>query len=403
VAAGIGIDGYGGSTRDTLVLNHGRIEVRAEGDATGVTNGWGGFKNDGSLVVVGRSNGIGVNLYGSAEFLNSGAIEVTGGAGFYNAAIGVIVYNSQGPAEFTNSGSITIHRLSADAGGVGVQVAGFTNLRNTGTIDAPKAIVFVRDTIVTGDGRFLAVENTGLLKGELFLNNYTSEPVSLKNAGSIVGNVTLNGGADSIVNGGSIQGAADLGAGNDTYLGASGAITGMVSGGEGADSLSGGSGFDNFQGNMGNDTEAGGPGDDWVVGGRDDDLLLGDGGADLVYGNLGNDTCDGGQGADIDRGGQDNDVVRGGDGDDYVSGDKGSDTVAGGAGADVFHTFGDAGLDRVLDFNLAEGDRVQVDPGTQYTISQVGADTVIDMVGGGQMILIGVQSSSLTSGWIFGA
>jgi hypothetical protein len=36
-------------------------------------------------------------------------------------------------------------------------------------------------------------------------------------------------------------------------------------------------------------------------------------------------------------------------------------------------------------------------------VSQVGADTVINMTGGGQMILVGVSMSSLTPGWIFGA
>jgi serralysin len=46
---------------------------------------------------------------------------------------------------------------------------------------------------------------------------------------------------------------------------------------------------------------------------------------------------------------------------------------------------------------------VQVDPGTTYTVSQVGADTVIDMGNGDQMILVGVNLSTLGSGWIFGA
>jgi serralysin len=95
--------------------------------------------------------------------------------------------------------------------------------------------------------------------------------------------------------------------------------------------------------------------------------------------------------------------VLGNSGNDWLSGDRGNDTVTGGAGADVFHTFGEAGIDRVTDFNLAEGDRVQLDPGTTYTVSQVGADTVIDMGGGGQMILAGVSMQSLTGGWIFGA
>ena len=38
-----------------------------------------------------------------------------------------------------------------------------------------------------------------------------------------------------------------------------------------------------------------------------------------------------------------------------------------------------------------------------HTASQVGADTVISMTGGAQMILVGVSMASLTGNWIFGA
>ena len=207
------------------------------------------------------------------------------------------------------------------------------------------------------------------------------------------------------------------GGGNDTLWGGGGndVIYATAPGGEGPagstylrgeagnDWIAGGRGFDDINGNEGNDTAAGGPGDDWVVGGKDGDRLYGEAGSDLVYGNLGADWCDGGEGDDIVRGGQDSDILFGGAGNDYLSGDKGSDTVAGGAGADIFHTFGDAGLDRVTDFNQGEGDRVMLDPGTQYTLSQLGPDTIINMTGGGQMILVGVTLSSLTPGWIFGA
>jgi phospholipase/lecithinase/hemolysin len=171
----------------------------------------------------------------------------------------------------------------------------------------------------------------------------------------------------------------------------------------GADTITGGSGFDDINGNTGDDSAAGGPGDDWVVGGKDNDVLHGDAGGDVVWGNLGADTLDGGDGADQVRGGQGDDIVNGGAGGDYVSGDRGNDTITGGAGADLFHGSQDAGIDRVLDFSLAEGDRVMLDPGTTYTVGQVGADTVIDMGGGHQMILVGMQFSTLTAGWIFEA
>ncbi|HEX2814801.1 MAG TPA: calcium-binding protein, partial [Phenylobacterium sp.] len=155
--------------------------------------------------------------------------------------------------------------------------------------------------------------------------------------------------------------------------------------------------------NMGADTIHGGSGDNWVVGGQGNDLLFGGGGTNLILGNLGDDTLTAGPGLDVLRGGKGDDSIAGGAGNDYISGDRGADTESGGAGADIFHTSQDAGVDKVLDFNLAEGDRVQLDPGTTFTVNQVGADTVIDTGNGNQMILVGVQMSNLTPGWIFGA
>jgi len=187
-------------------------------------------------------------------------------------------------------------------------------------------------------------------------------------------------------------------AGNDTIDGGEG--TGYLRGDEGDDQIVGGSGFDDINGNMGNDTASGGLGEDWVVGGKDNDSLSGGAAFDLVYGNLGNDTLDGGEGADIVRGGQQDDVLSGGAGDDYVSGDRDNDTVTGGSGADIFHSFGDAGLDLVTDFNRAEGDRVLLDAGATYTVAQVGADTVVSLGGGAQMVLAGVSMGSLTGDWI---
>jgi Ca2+-binding RTX toxin-like protein len=187
--------------------------------------------------------------------------------------------------------------------------------------------------------------------------------------------------------------------GNDTVIGAN--AQNYLRGDEGNDSLSGGSKFDDINGNQGNDTIHGNGGDDYSVGGKGDDLLFGDAGNDIVWGNLGNDTCDGGDGNDQVRGGQGDDSLSGGAGNDFISGDRGNDTESGGAGADNFHGSQEIGIDRVLDFHVAEGDRVQLDPGTTYTVSQVGADTVLDMGNGNQMILVGVSMSSLTASSIF--
>jgi len=189
------------------------------------------------------------------------------------------------------------------------------------------------------------------------------------------------------------------GSGNDLVFAGEG--RNYIRGEDGGDTLIGGEDFDDLHGNTGNDTLEGRGGDDWVVGGKDQDLLRGDRGSDIVYGNLGDDTCHGDEGNDLVRGGKQNDVIYGGFGDDWMSGDRDSDTISGGAGADIFHTFGEAGIDRVLDFSRAEGDRVQLDPGTTYSVAQVGADTVISMGGGAQMTLVNVNMASLTEGWIF--
>jgi serralysin len=222
--------------------------------------------------------------------------------------------------------------------------------------------------------------------------------------------IVLAGDGDDLVVAGDGNDTVEGGAGADTINGNSGHDVIRETGGanylrgdEGSDTITGGADFDDINGNMGDDSASGGAGNDWVVGGKDNDRLNGDTGDDIVYGNIGNDTCDGGVGNDLIRGGQDNDSLQGGPGADWISGDRGNDTMTGGSGADVFHSFGDAGIDRVTDFNLAEGDSVQLDAGTVYTVSQSGQDTVIDMTGGGQMTLVGITMGALTGTWIFGA
>jgi serralysin len=209
----------------------------------------------------------------------------------------------------------------------------------------------------------------------------------------IVGNALANvlwGGAGTDT----INGAA----GNDSIVGGEG--TSLLRGDDGADIILGGAAFDDINGNMGDDILAGGDGDDWVAGGKDNDNLDGGAGSDVVYGNLGDDWCDGGIGDDQVRGGQGNDILVGREGNDWLSGDRGDDLIYGGLGADTFHAFAGVGLDIVMDFNLAEGDRVLLDPGTAYTVSQVGLDTVIDLSNGDRMVLNNVQLSSLTGAWI---
>jgi len=190
------------------------------------------------------------------------------------------------------------------------------------------------------------------------------------------------------------------GAGSDTLTGWSGDAS--MSGGDGNDSVQGGAGWDYVNGNKGDDVIDGGSGgNDWLVGGQGNDQITAHASDNILYGNLGNDTLQGGTGNDLIRGGQGDDVLTGGAGNDWMSGDRGSDTLTGGTGADTFHSSVGAGLDVVTDFNSAEGDRVQLDAGAHYTLSQSGSDTIIDMGNGDEMILKNVTLSTLPSGWIF--
>jgi hypothetical protein len=186
-------------------------------------------------------------------------------------------------------------------------------------------------------------------------------------------------------------------AGDDTLQGSIG--DDVLRGGAGNDIFFGGAGADIVNGNTGADTVHGDAGDDTLSGGQGSDAMFGEADNDVLFGNLGADSLDGGFGNDLIRGGQGNDSIDGGSGNDWISGDRGDDTITGGTGADTFHSFAGAGLDRVLDFNAAEGDRVLLDAGTSYTVSQIGADVVVQMTGA-QVVLANVQLTSLPAGWI---
>lgn len=392
-ATGYRVSGFDGAS----FTNRGLMEISAPHEAVGVESYAqdGDYLNVGTMRITARDSAMGfslVNLYAPHGFRNSGTIEVRDGGGQHGRSLGVILLSSTSSFRNDTGASILVAHNAPGA------------VRNIAVlIDADGAFRPTGDTYI----------NAGLIQGDYALkfsqtssHDFINHQRIFQNeaTGVLRGEVALSGNGIKLQNAGLVEGPVSMGEFSETYDGSRGGrVTGMVSGGAGDDLLIGGPHFDNFQGNTGNDELRGGGGDDWVVGGKDNDNLHGDAGADLVYGNLGNDTCDGGDGADIVRGGQDNDVLRGGAGDDFISGDRGDDTIAGGVGADTFHTFGEAGIDRVVDFNLAEGDRVQLAAGTQYTLAQVGADTVISMTGGGQMVLIGVQLSALTPGWIFGA
>jgi Ca2+-binding RTX toxin-like protein len=370
--------------------NNGILDVTASNSAVGVTAydiyRW-GFENNGAIHISSGGKAMGVDLGDSGFFENTGLIEVNGGTG----ATAVWAHRRDyilADADFHNSGTIRAHSLAGDAVGVNWETATTpgNGWSNEGLIEADVALrVSAYDSYETQFHRF---SNYGTMSGAV---EFDSGRSLLSNSGLIIGDVNLGAGSDAY------QGYL-----NSVDGGFNGQVKGQVSGGEGDDSLQGSPAFDNFIGNQGNDTLSGGSGgDDWLVGGKDNDLITGNAGNSILYGNMGNDTLTGGDGDELIRGGQDNDIMSGGAGKDWLSGDKGDDTISGGSGADIFHISGGAGLDRVTDFQQAEGDRVQLDAGASYSLRQAGADTIVDLGNGDQMVLQNVQLASLNSGWIF--
>jgi Ca2+-binding RTX toxin-like protein len=214
--------------------------------------------------------------------------------------------------------------------------------------------------------------------------------------GSPVAGETITGGLGAdLLTSTNVAGGSRIwgGGGSDTLYG--GSIGGTLRGEDGNDVIYAQHGFNDVNGNAGADTIFGGDGNDWLVGGRDNDEIHGGSGAQILYGNLGDDILIGGSGSEIIRGGQGADVMTGGAGNDWMSGDLGNDTITGGAGADTFHTFAGAGLDRITDFNSAQGDRVMIDAGTSYTLRFDGANMIVDMGGSDQLVLVGVTPSTI--------
>lgn len=200
------------------------------------------------------------------------------------------------------------------------------------------------------------------------------------------------------------------GAGADTLLGNE--LANVLDGGAGADTLRGNGGNDTLLGHAGNDLLDAGAGNDALSGGDNDDVLIGGAGNDTLDGGAGSDTASyasgsaavrvslaitgaqatgsagndtltgienligstgadlliGDGGANVLDGGNGADQLSGGGGADILIGGGGRDMLAGGDGGDVFRfaaSSDPAGAtattaDVILDFNIAQGDRIDL-------------------------------------------
>lgn len=192
-----GLSAGGSFGKGIKVTNLGVIDVRSAGEAWGVSAATGGFENRGTVSVSAPRSATGVILDPGGAFTNTGMIAVTGGSGTFQGVTAVRIYNSEGPNPFVNSGVIRATRLDPAAGSAGVQIAGFTNMTNTGVIEGQTALALVRDHYNSGGGRSHRIDNSGTLRGEVFLNNTAGEVITLRNSGRIEGAVTLNNAATS--------------------------------------------------------------------------------------------------------------------------------------------------------------------------------------------------------------
>ncbi|HSW11801.1 MAG TPA: calcium-binding protein [Solimonas sp.] len=302
-------------------------EIRSGSDTNGavVCGGSGYLQNSGSI----SGNAFGLQLEdGSNTLLNSGHIDATGTGIYVNGAGNLL----------TNQASGWI------SGGTGMEIiGGDARINNHGTITAMSGAALVTSGRVAGQTDH--VVNHGLIE----------------NVGGSIAVFLAGDGTALLTNLGTIIGEVSMGSGNDTVDSFDGRILGRILGGGGDDLLIGS--------NTGNDRLLGGSGDDVLEGNGGNDTLDGGGGADELYGGAGTDAASYGtasagvtanlanaslntgaaQGDSYDAlenlsGSAFNDSLTGngaanrinGDvGDDTLNGAEGNDTLNGGAGADA--------------------------------------------------------------------
>ncbi len=140
------------------------------------------------------------------------------------------------------------------------------------------------------------INNSGTIEGQtfgIFHSFGSTERMVLTNSGIIRGidaayaDFASAERVDQVFNTGSMIGDVLLGGGNDVYAGSAGRVTGVVSGGTGADSIHTGAANDRLLGGEGNDTLNGGGGTDTMTGGNGDDIYFVDNAGDVIVEGVG--------------------------------------------------------------------------------------------------------------------
>ncbi|MFL0791037.1 MAG: calcium-binding protein [Prochlorococcus sp.] len=119
-----------------------------------------------------------------------------------------------------------------------------------------------------------------------------------------------------------------------------------------------------------------------IIGSAEDDEITGSTRKDRIHGRAGDDTLIGGRGSDR---------IKGGKGDDLIDGGLGRDRLMGGKGADVFRL--SQGRDVIPDFNIEQGDIIEIKAEQGYKLKQVQRGLQIQMDAFGKTTLIGIQQA----------
>jgi Ca2+-binding RTX toxin-like protein len=336
----------------------------------------------------------------------------------------------------------------------GVEAIAHWNVQNAALATSAKVLAGTADAdiLISGSG---ADRLSGAM-GDDVLDGGAGNDVLRGGAG---GDILRGGEGDDWLDGGAGGDLLDGGGGRNgvSYAGSAGGVVvnlakQSVRGGDAAGDMLVGIGDirgsaknDVLIGNADDNLLIGGGGKDKLSGGAGDDVLRGDSGADVLIGGAGQDTASyagaraavfaslaegrgfsgdarddtfaeienllGGAGKDRLVGDAKANRLGGGAGDDSLDGRGGNDVLTGGAGRDTF-VF-DAGLTgrvHIRDFAPGSGDHIQLGvPGfaafadVSAAASQHGANVLIHLAPGYDIVLAGVQISALTAGdFLFG-
>lgn len=208
---------------NALITHAGLISVGGQA-AFGIDAGLGSSVLNTGSIEISENNSMGIRVAGGSV-TNLGSIRsiLSGPALALTPTVGVSVVGQS--AIFTNAptGRVTANHIGVRIGGVE-----HASLSNSGVIDASPAIQVDGTTSLNGGAIVLTgaavaeISNSGMIRGRDGLPAVRSlgPAVSLRNAGTIIGDVLLAGGNDTVffTGAGTIEGAVDFGAGNDTVV-----------------------------------------------------------------------------------------------------------------------------------------------------------------------------------------